>query len=260
MPAAVEILTSHALANGRIDREHKPRPANDYHAYLPCLRWEFGFRCAFCGMHELDVPQGVGPGGRDRQPAHWTVEHIALQSVAPDQSATYSNTIYCCRFCNGARSKKPLNKNGAQLLNPCDHNWSEHFCVVDDAIAPVDPSDPHSKYTFSAYDLGNARLTEMRSLRRQLAAKVMLIPTIQEMLKEIRKLLENAELASNWQEAKRLTSEQVNLQAKLDCAFADAQKLVALTPERPATCRCATAPPFHIPPALRSGLSTVHVG
>jgi hypothetical protein len=37
-----------------IVRQHKP-PEAKYKTYRACLRWEFGFSCAFCLLHETDL-------------------------------------------------------------------------------------------------------------------------------------------------------------------------------------------------------------
>lgn len=42
-------------------RRHEPKAAfgaEGYQAYRACLRWEFGFTCSFCLMHEADLTGG----------------------------------------------------------------------------------------------------------------------------------------------------------------------------------------------------------
>ena len=44
-----------------IERRHRPRPVHGRQGYLkfrPCLRWDFGFTCPFCLMHESDFVRG----------------------------------------------------------------------------------------------------------------------------------------------------------------------------------------------------------
>jgi hypothetical protein len=38
----------------KIERQHLPIEGS-YSSFRPCVRWEFGFSCAFCLLHEADV-------------------------------------------------------------------------------------------------------------------------------------------------------------------------------------------------------------
>ncbi len=39
-----------------IERRHAPAPGR-YDSFRPCLRWDFGFTCAFCLLHEADLAE-----------------------------------------------------------------------------------------------------------------------------------------------------------------------------------------------------------
>ncbi len=156
----------------RLERRHQPRPARGrlgYPAYRPCLRWEFGFTCAFCLAHESDLSEhGVEGTGLT------TVEHFVPVSTGQHQSAAeslandYQNCFYACRYCNGARSTTPsTDGQGRKLLNPCAHRWTEHFSVSDDDRLLPRPGDADAEYTSEAYDLNEARKLEMRRSRRE---------------------------------------------------------------------------------------------
>ena len=62
----------------KIVRRHTPRSlkgAKGYQAYRPCLRWEFGFSCAFCLVHEVDLaPYPIAGSGLTQ------VEHFIPKS------------------------------------------------------------------------------------------------------------------------------------------------------------------------------------
>ena len=48
-----------------VDRRHTPRPTTGrfgYQGYRACLRWEFGFTCAFCLLHESDFVEHGAEG------------------------------------------------------------------------------------------------------------------------------------------------------------------------------------------------------
>src|ERR1700730_10113620 len=94
-------------------RRHRP-PAADFSTYRPCLRWEFGFCCALCLLHESDIAACGATG--------WgimSIEHLIPQSVAPERANDYLNCIYACGRCNRSRRNLQDLPSGARLLNPC---------------------------------------------------------------------------------------------------------------------------------------------
>src|SRR5436190_1471867 len=80
-------------ATAPIPRRHTPSRAG-YATYRSCLRWEFGFTCAFCLLHEADlVEEGVQGTGLT------TIEHHVAQSADLTLVDTYENCFYACRYC-----------------------------------------------------------------------------------------------------------------------------------------------------------------
>jgi hypothetical protein len=70
----------------QISRRHAPkvrRGNKGFRSYAPCLRWEFGFSCAFCLCHEADLAAYGAKGSGLLQ-----VEHFFLQSTYPGQMAS----------------------------------------------------------------------------------------------------------------------------------------------------------------------------
>src|SRR5262245_33908467 len=109
-----------APAAAALDRRHTPKPGA-YRRYRSCLRWEFGFSCAFCLTHESDLlahgAEGWGLTG---------VEHLHAQSNNPtgEQVDDYRNCYYACRLCNGSKGDQPIvDALGRRLLDPCDDAW-----------------------------------------------------------------------------------------------------------------------------------------
>jgi len=134
----------------------------DDRSYLPCLRWEFGFSCAFCLLHEADLSAGRGADGWGM---FW-VEHFAPKSHYPDKADSYENLFYVCRFCSQARGAIPLTSpDGGRLLNPCEVAWADYFRFDNDRIIPLQ-DDPDASYTIEAFDLNDHRKLAARRFRR----------------------------------------------------------------------------------------------
>lgn len=145
----------------RIERRHEPRPLAGlygYREYRPCLRWEFGFSCAFCLCHEADL----SPYGRRTE-----VEHFVPVSHDQEQENNYFNCFLVCPFCNQSRGAAP-NQDPAgpgRLLNPCEEAWREFFYLREDQILPRE-ENADAVYTRNTYDLNDPRKVKMRELRR----------------------------------------------------------------------------------------------
>src|SRR5438552_905085 len=88
-----------------VARGHAP-PRGGFNSYRRCLRWEFGFTCAFCLLHEADlVDWGASGSGL------MTIEHRVPQSdpaVGAALADDYGNCFYACRYCNRSRGVAPL--------------------------------------------------------------------------------------------------------------------------------------------------------
>lgn len=149
---------------GPIQRRHTPRWAREYQLYRACLRWEFGFSCAFCLLHEADLVASGAEG--------WgvmAIEHFVPRSAAPDLINNYTNCFYVCALCNSGRGDRPNRApDGRNLLNPCDHAWNELFVVANDQLQPFDDAGEDAVYTCETYDFNDPRKVRARRLRRLL--------------------------------------------------------------------------------------------
>lgn len=150
------------LPKAPLETRHAPQPAR-YGSYRSCLRWDFGFTCAFCFLHEADlVEHGVEGTGLT-----W-IEHRVPQSLDASQRDIYANCVYSCRYCNHARQAQPLlDANARRLLDPRETSWADHFRLSHDALEVSNETDADAAYTQSAYDLNDARKTRMRRDRRE---------------------------------------------------------------------------------------------
>ncbi len=148
----------------KIRRRHQPATAKGrygYRKYRQCLRWEFGFTCAFCQCHEADLRlHGVEGTGLTQ------IEHFTPVSQA-GQTNDYNNCFYICCFCNSARGVAPSRdtQREARLLNPCNEIWDRLFDLKDDRLVPRSGA-PDAVYTCEAYALNDPRKTWMRRQRR----------------------------------------------------------------------------------------------
>lgn len=148
------------------EQRHTPRPANDYSDYRACLRWDAGFICCFCLIHESDL----APAGVEGSALTW-IEHIEPRSRAPHLINDYTNCAYSCRYCNNLRGNQPVrHPSGARLLHPWRDAWGEHFRLQEDRleIRHDGAAGRDARYTEQIYRLNDARRVELRRQRREL--------------------------------------------------------------------------------------------
>lgn len=153
-----------APADETFGRRHDPRPiGHDYTVFRDCLRWEFGFTCAVCLLHEHDIMAYGGAEG-------WGVtgvEHLVARSHDIRMAGVYNNTIYVCRLCNSDRNDTDHEDGqGSRLLDPTRDIWSEHFRIVGDRLVPFE-GDADAVYTEDVYDINEPRKVKLRRLRRE---------------------------------------------------------------------------------------------
>lgn len=162
--ASLQLLPAQTFpADEAFARRHDPRPiVRDYTVFRDCLRWEFGFTCATCLLHEHDI---IGYGGTEG----WGVlhiEHVVARNHDGRLVGVYGNVILICRLCNGARNDAPhIDHHGRRLLDPTKDVWSEHFRVAGDEILPAE-GDADAAYTEDVYDINSPRKVKLRRNRR----------------------------------------------------------------------------------------------
>lgn len=140
-----------------IRRIHAPTPGGLV-SWRPCLRWEFGFSCAFCLLHEADIRLDWGAF----QVEPWSPKAMEIS----DPSYGYGDLFYVCALCNRARGAKPVvSSGGAHLLRPDEVAWGQHFTLEGDLLVPK-VGDPDAAYTAQVYDLNDPRKVRLRRLRR----------------------------------------------------------------------------------------------
>src|SRR6185436_9991468 len=230
----------------KIERRHAPAPAEGrygYRAYRSCLRWEFGFTCAFCLLHEADLTshgvEGTGLTG---------VEHFAPVSQAEEKTNEYGNCFYACRFCNGARADAPaMDLEGRRLLNPCDQAWGIHFQLGDHAHLLPRTGDTDAAYTEDVYDLNDPRKVEIRSWRRERLEE--LLRVLWEAPASAQDLLDLCSVEPTPQAEPLLRMAQ-RLWDQTRRALRDLQRFAAIPRDAGMGCRCGREDQHQLPPYL----------
>jgi hypothetical protein len=144
----------------RIERRHDPK-AGSYPRFRSCIRWEFGFSCAFCLLHEADLLLGGTVGWSIMQ-----IEHSTARSKNAALEDVYTNCYYICERCNKSRGASPNQDDEKNdLLNPCDVSWADYFERVGDEIRPLADSGS-ARYTWECYDLDDPSKVKLRERRR----------------------------------------------------------------------------------------------
>ena len=233
-------------------RRHQPRPAADPAGYRPCLRWDFGFTCAFCLLHEADYFFGQPGEGLGVM----TVEHRVLRRDDPGLTGTYSNCLYCCRLCNLARGTRAIETSEARLLDPTENAWKEHFEAVGNDLRPR-AGDANAAYTHRTYDLDDERKRARRQKRRQL---------LEDRLELLRRIeTELAELLDLAAELRKLDpgafeeawAEIVDLRDDARRAYEDLALYPAIPVDAPTACRCPPPGALELPRGLEHQYPTV---
>ena len=150
------------------ERRHQPTFIKTYQLHKECLRWDFGFSCAYCLLHEADVSGGLGAEGKGLM---W-IEHQVTQSADSSLAGDYQNCLYSCKFCNRARSAKKAFLDEKRLLDPTVDSWADHFEFRERfSLELVDDASPNAVYTYDSYDLGDLRKVALREFRERVISK-----------------------------------------------------------------------------------------
>ncbi len=227
----------------KIERRHNPPLTTGrygYREYRPCLRWDFGFSCAFCLLHEGDLAdsgaQGLGLT---------SIEHFVPASLDAEKVNQYENCFYACRFCNLSRAAAPpVDKTGRRLINPCDHIWADHFFATFDDRLLADPNDQDAVYTAEAYDLNDPQKVRRRRRRRELLAEWLGI--LSEGPSQVRWLVELSEKASFAEAAKLLAAAQAMRTLVLRASL-EIQRCAAVPADADEACRCGREEHLELP-------------
>jgi hypothetical protein len=211
-----------------IRRRHSPSPGR-LTSFRPCLRWEFGFSCAFCLLHEADM-------GLDDRGA-FSVEPW-VPNARRTSDPTYDDLFYACAFCNRARGAAPrVASSGAHLLRPDEVAWDQHFSLENDLLVPR-AGDPDAAYTAQVYDLNDPRKVRLRRFRREA------ITTRLRFLREsegLRKRLLDRVATSPTDDALAYLDVMQALESSVRAIASELLQLAAIPQDAAPRCRCGAA-------------------
>jgi hypothetical protein len=218
-----------------VERRHTPPETTGrygYQEYRPCLRWDFGFTCAFCLLHEGDLAD-LGAKGMGLT---W-IEHFIPASLDEEKINEYANCFYTCLSCNRSRaSAAPIDAAGRKLINPCSHAWAERFFPTDDDRLLADMDDPDAVYTAETYDLNDPRKVERRRLRRERLAEWLAV--VREGPLQVQSLISLSETVPSLTEAEVLLSVAASLRNRILRAVVEIKRYVAAPINPDEVCRC----------------------
>ena len=225
-------------------QRHTPRPSNSYSDHRACLRWDSGFTCCFCLIHETDLDaHGVEGTGLT------SIEHLQLQSTAPGRVTDYDNLAYACRYCNGRRSTHPrVSPSGARLLDPWQDAWGAHFRLRDDRLEPLydDERGRDARYTEEVYRLNDPRKVTMRRERRELIEDRLRYVTedFAAMLRDV------ARRVPDEAHSRRLFEQAREIDHQRERALCELRMQPAIPRDAPTRCRCGHQEHHTLPPQL----------
>ncbi len=222
------------LPDGVLGRVHQPARA-DYSNYRDCIRWEFGFTCVLCFLHEQDLVEG----GAEGTGLIW-IEHHELKHGDEEKRNRYRNCLLSCRFCNNGRSTIPEAERAGsgRLLDPTSIAWSEHFEMKEHEMVVRSPSQD-ATYTFNTYHLGDKRKAVLRENR---ARRFRELWRAREKVAElVPRLTERARRSSDPMTKRELVDAARALERAYEAALAEVRRYEAIPPDAPAGCLCDAA-------------------
>jgi 5-methylcytosine-specific restriction endonuclease McrA len=235
-------LMTRPPATSRAQR-HTPKSANDYQRYRPCLRWDAGFTCCFCLVHESDL----APGGVEKT-AQTSIEHLEPRAHAPHLATEYENCAYACRFCNSARGTLPtVHPSGARLLHPWRDAWGAHFRLHEHRLEPLHQGHAgrDARYTAEVYQVNDETRIKLREKRHQL-----LLDRMRFFVRDVDALEEQAERQSSPEDRLRLLLLARELAAARQAALIELGERTAIPADAPTRCRCDSQENHKLPPEI----------
>lgn len=226
----------------RKHQRHTPRSTNDYRDYRACLRWDAGFTCCFCLVHESDLTRTGTAEGTGLT----SIEHLQAQTHAPDLVNVYSNCAYACQSCNNVRRCTPSeHPSGARLLHPWGDAWGDHFRLHEDRLEPLQEGEAgrDARYTIGVYRLNHQRKVAMRRTRRnQLQSYVSLFEH------DLRGLRALAAQQQSAEERLELLGWARKLAELRGLASDELERRTAIPADAPTRCRCDSQEHHTLPP------------
>ena len=139
-------------------RSSKLPAVKDYGGYLPVLRKDFWYSCAYCTMTEAEA-----------RAIRFEIDHYEPVSARDELKDEYSNLMYACQECNSLKGDRcpPQNARdaGQRFFRVDEDIRSEHF---DATGIRVSGKTAVGEFTVDAVDLNRYSLRKLREIRRKL--------------------------------------------------------------------------------------------
>lgn len=120
-------------------------------ATFHAVRQQFGFRCAYCGVSEIDTGTTL------------TTDHFQPRSHGGTDD--FANLVYACHACNEHKGDY-WNPNGIErILHPLNDNTTEHFVL--DENDTLEALTPTGAFHLQRLQLNRAPLVYVRRRIRQ---------------------------------------------------------------------------------------------
>lgn len=89
----------------------------NYRSFKPYIRDDFNKRCGYCDDNDF-----YAGGTRS-----YHIDHFRPHSIEQFKhlKETYSNLVYSCPYCNGAKTNEWKNPNG--FIDPCEDEYDNHI-------------------------------------------------------------------------------------------------------------------------------------
>ena len=146
----------------RFVRQETPPQFDECTKYLPFLRRDFRYRCAYCERTETFL------GGEE----FFEIDHFRPVWRFLEQVTHYPNLYYSCSKCNRHKGKTwPSDEeisSGFRFADPCQEDmYVEHFQEMPDG--QLQPLNNCGRYTGEHIRLNRRDLLSWRRLKRQMA-------------------------------------------------------------------------------------------
>lgn len=219
-----------------IDLKHSPPKYESefgYQNFRNCLRWDFGFTCAFCLLHESDfMPLGTEGSGIMQ------IEHWIPKSAQPDQKNEFDNCRYICKFCNQSRGAKAVHADEGKLLDPCEVIWRDHFHLSDDKLVVNNHRDVNGLRTKNVYELNDPRKIRRRMCRKKrLSELIEIIKEGEEIRKKLQKEAQNS-VASDPEKRQEKLSQAQELDKIIRQSKKELTRFQTIPDDHPEECKC----------------------
>jgi hypothetical protein len=215
-------------------RRHQPRQPQaerGWERYRQCLRWDFGFTCAFCLLHEADVARAGSEGW-----GTFTTEHFIPRSRDASRANDYANCYWCCRRCNSSRNARDVETHEGRLLDPCSTAWAGAFRLDGFEFQGAMQDDRDARRTIAVYDLNDPLKVRARRKRAQVISSALDLHR------------------RSWSAIRRLTPQDREFLSDLEtalknlrAAFAQLRAFAAIPEDRVESCECEIGGEFSLP-------------